>query len=184
MKNYEITAAAALVAISAALQIVHVGFAVPWGMWMDVVAVSWIVAYFLYGGRTAIVVSVISALVITLVAPATWLGATAKWLASVPLIFVMIAMSVTMKLKMRDFSKMHLLLLAVAVSIVIRAALLIPFNYYFALPIWVGWSTAEAMSFVPWWAIAGINALQTVVEVAIAWLLVFRFKLDRFSAWK
>ncbi|UCD03172.1 MAG: hypothetical protein JSV63_00870, partial [Candidatus Aenigmatarchaeota archaeon] len=98
MKNYEITAAAALVAISAALQIVHVGWASPWGMWVDVVAVSWIVAYLLYGGRTALVVSVVSALVITLVAPATWLGAMAKWLATVPFIAVMILMGTTMKL--------------------------------------------------------------------------------------
>ncbi len=184
MKTYEITAAAALAALAAALQIVHIGWMSPWGMWVDLVAVSWIAAYLLYGGRTALAVSVVSALIITFVDPSTWLGATAKWLATMPMIAVMVIMQKSLKMEIKDFGKLKVLLAAMALAVAIRAAVMIPFNYYFAIPIWTGWSTAEAMQFVPWWAIMGINAVQTAVEVVLAWLLVFRFKLDRFSVWK
>jgi len=184
MKPYEITAAAALAAISAALQIVHAGWISPWGMWIDIVAVSWIVAYFLYGSRTAFAVSLVSALIITFVAPSTWLGAMTKWTATVPLLFVMLGMEKAMKLKINDFRRLKYLAIAVFLAAIIRAAVLIPLDYYFAIPIWTGWSVSEAMAFVPWWAIAGINGAQTIVEAALAWLLVFRFKLDRFSVWK
>ena len=61
----------------------------------------------------------------------------------------------------------------------LRAALVTPLNYFWAIPIWTGWSPAQAMSFVPWWAIAGINGLQGVVEVGLAAILIYRFKLPR-----
>ena len=183
MKSYEITAAAALAAISAALQIVHVGWMSPWGMWIDIVAVSWIVAYLLYGGRTALVVSIVGALIITFAAPSTWLGASLKWIATLPMFLVPVIMQKTMRLKLKDFSKPLLLTTAIAIAIVLRVLIVIPVNYYFAIPIWTGWTPAEAMTFVPWWAIVGMNAIQGALDVILAWLLVFRFKLDRFSAW-
>ena len=90
MRSHEITAAATLAAISAAFQLVHpfTGWQSPWGMWIDVVAIPWIIAYFLFGGRPAIVVSIVGALIITMVAPSTWLGALMKWLATVPMIII------------------------------------------------------------------------------------------------
>jgi riboflavin transporter FmnP len=184
MKTHEITAAAALAAISAALQLVHVGWASPWGMWIDLVAVSWIVAYFLYGGRTALVVSIVGALIITFAAPSTWLGASLKLIATLPMFMVPVAMQRAMRLQVRDFRKPVLLAMAIAVAIIIRVLIVTPVNYYFAIPIWTGWTPAEAMTFVPWWAIVIMNAAQGVIEVILAWLLVFRFRLDRFSAWK
>ncbi len=184
MKTYELTAAAALAAISAALQIVHVGWMSPWGMWIDVVAVSWIVAYFLYGGRTALVVSVVGALIITFAAPSTWLGASLKWIATLPMFLIPIIMQKTMRLKIKDFKKPHLLIIATAIAIVLRVIIVIPVNYYFAIPIWTGWTPAEAMTFVPWWTITIMNVAQGAIEVIVAWLLVFRFRLDRFSAWQ
>jgi riboflavin transporter FmnP len=183
MKSYELTAAGALAAISAALQIVHVGWLSPWGLWIDAVAVSWILAFFLYGGRTALVVSIVGALIITLIAPSTWLGAIMKWTATIPMIVVLFAMQKVMKLKPGDMRKLRLIAVAVIAAVLLRGAIIIPLNYYFAIPIWTGWTTAEAMAFVPWWVIFGLNAIQGALEVAIAWLLVFRFRLDRFAVW-
>lgn len=184
MKSYEITAAAALAAISAALQIVHVGWMSPWGMWIDLVAVSWIVAYFLYGGRTAFVVSIVGAIIITFAAPSTWLGAMIKWMATVPMFIIPIVMQKTMRLQLKDFRKPMLLVAAIGLAVILRVLIVIPVNYYFAIPIWTGWTPLEAMEFVPWWAILGMNVIQGVLEVVLAWLLVFRFRLDRFSAWQ
>lgn len=184
MKAYEITACAALAVISAALQLVHVGWMSPWGMWVDLVAIPWIVAYFLYGEKPALTVSLVGVIIITLFAPSTWLGAIMKWLATMPMVLVPVMVQKTKKLKLKDFRKPLLLVPAIAVAIVLRGGIVIPVNYYFAIPIWTGWSTAKAMAFVPWWAIFGINAIQGVLEVLISWLLVFRFKLDRFATWQ
>ncbi|MBN1896190.1 MAG: hypothetical protein JW789_00495 [Candidatus Aenigmarchaeota archaeon] len=184
MKTYEITAAAALASISAVLQILHIGWASPWGIWIDLVAVSWIVAYFLYGGRTALVVSLVGAIIITFSAPSTWLGALMKWVSTVPLIFIMILFEKLMRIKVREYSKLKHGIAAVAVAVVLRGLITIPFNYYFAIPIWTGWSPAEAIEMIPWWAIFAINAVQTAIEFSVAWLIVFRFRLNRFSAWE
>ena len=184
MKTYEITAAAALASISAVLQILHIGWASPWGIWIDLVAVSWIVAYFLYGGRTALVVSIVGAIIITFSAPSTWLGALMKWIATVPLIFTMMTFERLLKIKVKDYSKLRHGIVVVAVAMIIRGLITIPFNYYFAIPIWTGWSPAEAMVMIPWWVMFALNAIQTIIEFSVAWLIVFRFKLSRFSVWE
>lgn len=184
MKSYEITAAAALAAISAVLQFVHLGFLTPWGMWIDLVAVSWIVAYLIYGPRVAIMVSVAGALIITLIAPSSWLGAFMKWTASAPLILTLFLVQKGMKAKPKDLSKMRYITVALGAALLIRCALMLPLNYYFAIPIWTGMPAAQAMDVVPWWAIAGINAIQGVLEAALAWMLVYRFRLGRFSSWE
>ncbi len=183
MRSNEITASAALAAISAALQMLHVGYLSPWGMWIDLVAVSWIIGYFIYGGKTAFVVSVVGALMITLMAPSTWLGALMKWLATVPMFLVPMAFQKFKGLKIEDFSRLRFLLPAMTIAILVRAAIVIPVNHNIAIPIWMGWTVAESMLYVPWWAIFGINAIQGALEVLVAWLLVFRFRLDRFRTW-
>ncbi len=184
MKSYELTTAAALAAISAALQLVHVGVATPSGIWIDLVAVSWVLAYFLYGTRMSLVVSIAGALIITLFAPSTWLGALMKWTATIPMIAVPAAFAVMARMKPSGYSAARKLILPVALALVIRAAVIVPLNYYFAIPIWTGWTPEEAIANLPWYLIAGLNAIQGVLEVALAWLLCFRFRLDRFSAWR
>ena len=184
MESQEITAAAALVAISAALQIVHVGWPFAWGMWIDIVAIPWLIAYFLYGARSAFVVSIAGAVVITLFAPATWLGALVKWVATVPMFLIPLVMQVTGKLKLKDFRKPQLLIMAIVAAVLLRGMITIPVNYFYALPIWLGWTPTEAMSYIPWYAIFGVNAIQGAIDVVVAWLLVFRFRLDRFATWR
>jgi riboflavin transporter FmnP len=192
MRSYEITAAAALAAISAVLQFVHLGFLTPWGMWIDLVAVSWIVAYFIYGPRVALTVSIAGALIITLIAPTSWLGAVMKWTASVPLILTLFIVQNGMKAKQKDLAKARYLLIAVAGALLIRCSLMVPLNYYFAIPIWTGMSVPELeMAFGPvllgfpmWFWIVAVNVAQGILEAALAWVLVYRFRLDRFSSWE
>jgi riboflavin transporter FmnP len=66
----------------------------------------------------------------------------------------------------------------------LRGVIVIPANYYYALPIWTGWTPEKAMSMLPWWIIFSLNAIQGILEVTVAWLLVFKFKLKRFATWK
>lgn len=184
MKTYEISAFAALAAISAVFQIVHLGYQTPWGMWIDVVAIPWILAFFLYRGRGSLIVSTIGAMIITLVAPSTWLGASMKWLATMPMWLMLWMWQRTFKLKLKDFKKLRIMIPCILLGIILRGLIIIPTNYYYALPIWTGWTPEQAMGMLPWWIILSLNALQGILEVVIAWLLVFKFRLKRFKSWE
>ena len=181
MEIQEITAAAALVAISIALQLVHVG--IPFGyVWVDLVAIPWIIAFFLFGGRSSLVVSLVSMLLIIIFAPFGFIGGPVKWVATLPMwllpwIWVRISGS-----KNVDFKKKGKLIAWIGLAVVIRSIIIIPFNYYIAFPL-VGVAPLEAMALVPWWLLAGLNVVQGILEVMLAWLLVFRFRLDRFATW-
>lgn len=184
MKTYEISAFAALAAISAVFQIVHLGYQTPWGMWIDVVAIPWILAFFLYRGRGSLIVSTIGAIIITLVAPSTWLGASMKWLATMPMWLMLWSWQVVFKLRSKDFKKLRVIIPTIILGIILRGLIVIPVNYYYAIPIWTGWTPEQAMEMLPWWIIFSLNAIQGVLEVVVAWLLVFKFRLERFRKWE
>ncbi len=184
MKTYEISAFAALAAISAVFQIIHLGYQTPWGMWIDVVAIPWILAFFLYRGRGSLIVSTIGAIIITLVAPSTWLGASMKWLATMPMWLMLWLWQVVFKLKLKDFKKLRVIIPCIILGIILRGLIVIPVNYYYAIPIWTGWTPEQAMEMLPWWIIFSLNAVQGVLEVIVAWLLVFKFRLERFKKWE
>ena len=183
MDSFEIAGCAALAAVSAVFQIVHVGYPTPWGMWIDVVAIPWILAFFLFGWRGALTVSVLGALIITLVAPTTWLGAYMKWIASFPMWFMLWVWVKTFKLKLKDFSKLKIILVCICLAIILRGLIVVPVNYYFAIPLWTGLIPEVAMQIIPWYIIVGLNIIQGTLEVLVAWLLMFRFGLMRFSLW-
>lgn len=179
-----LTSAAMLAAVSSVLQIAHLGYLSPWGMWIDFVAVPWILAYFLFGWRGAFTVSAVSSLIITFVAPSTWLGALMKFTATLPMWAVPFLFRRTLGLKLDDFKKTRLLLVILALAIVLRGLLVIPLNYFYAIPIWTGMSPSQAIGFIPWWVIFGLNAVQGTLEFMLAWLLVFRSRIARFALWE
>ncbi|MDI6826741.1 MAG: hypothetical protein QMD36_06210 [Candidatus Aenigmarchaeota archaeon] len=184
MKTYEITGCAALAAISAAFEIVHIGYPTQWGMWIDVVAIPWILAFFLYRGRAALFVSIVGSIIITLVAPSSWLGASMKWLATMPMWLILWALQKSWKLRLRDFKRARVIISCIYFAVILRGIIMIPTNYYYALPVWTGWSPEKAMAMLPWWIIFSLNAIQGILEVTVAWLLVFKFKLKRFATWE
>lgn len=173
---------AALASISALFQLLHVGFKTQWGMWIDIVAVPWIVAYFLFGIKGGLMASIVGSIVITLIAPDTWLGASAKLIATVPMFLTLYASTLIFKKKIEQFKSIKNILLPILSAIVIRGILMFFFNYYFALPIWIpGKTPTELMNIFPWYIIIGINAVQGVIDVIFAWILVFKYKLMRFG---
>jgi len=60
---------------------------------------------------------------------------------------------------------------------------MLPLNYYWAIPIWTGLTTDQAMTIIPWYIIVVFNSIQAIVDVIFAWLLVFKFKLYRYAGW-
>lgn len=184
METYEVAGCAGLAAISAVFQIVHVGYPTPWGMWIDIVAIPWILAFFLYRWRGALIVSVLGAIIITLVAPSTWLGALMKWLATLPMWLMLVALQQIWKLELKDFVRLRIILLAVCLAVILRGLVIVPVNYYFAIPIWTGWTPEKAMQFIPWYIIVGLNTVQGILEVLVAWILMFKFRLTRYASWE
>ena len=173
---------AALAAISAIFQLLHVGIKTQWGMWIDVVAVPWIIAYFLFDLKGGLTVSLVGSIIITLIAPDTWLGASAKFIATVPMFLVLYGATIIFKKNIAQFKKLRNIILPVLVAIILRGVLMFFFNYYFALPIWIpGKTSIELMNIFPWYIIVGINAVQGIIDVVFAWILVFPYKLSRFG---
>lgn len=173
---------AVLASISALFQLLHVGIKTQWGMWIDIVAVPWIMAYFLFGARGGLMVSLVGSIIITLIAPDTWLGASAKFIATVPMFMILYITTLIFKNKINQFKKLRNILIPTLIAIGLRGVLMFFFNYYFALPIWIPGKTAiQLMSIFPWYIIIGINAIQGIIDVVFAWILIFPYKLSRFG---
>lgn len=177
-----IALSAALAAISAVLQFIHIGYKSPqWGMWIDLVAVTWIAAYFLFGVKSSLAVSLMGALIITLFAPDTWLGASMKWVATAPMWVCLFLWLKISKKKIASYKKIINIIIPTVLGIVIRSLLVLPLNYYYAIPIWTGMTSSQAISAIPWFVIAGFNTIQGILDVVLAWIIVFRFRLSRFA---
>lgn len=181
----ELVVIAGLSALSTVTQLVHIGYRSPqFGMWIDVVAVSWIIAFFLFGARISFIVSILGAVMITLFAPDTWLGASMKWIASAPMWISLSLWAYFLKRSITQYRKFWFLLVPIVVGLLIRCLITIPLNYYYAIPIWTGMTTSQAMTAIPWYIIALFNIIQGLFDVIFAWIIVFKFQINRFSSIK
>ena len=183
IKTRELAIAAGLAAVSAVVQLMHIGYQSPqWGMWIDIVSVTWIIALLLFGLRISFIVSIIGAVIITLFAPDTWLGASMKWLASFPIWFILGIWLIYKKKALTFYKKTSHLIVPVLIGIAIRCIIIIPVNYYYAIPIWTKMTPEQSMAAIPWYIIALFNVIQSILDIGIAWILVYKFRLNRFAA--
>jgi len=278
MKTYQLIAVAMLSALAAIFQLINnvVGIPTGFGMTVDLVGVPALLAFFLFGLDAALYVSVLTAFIITLIAPTTWLGASMKFAATLPmflfpaiyvisvkgrskntkilisLLFViflamfalMLPSSINLISKqfitetnqtiyaipkveiikveggsitlgslllgllpitaiailslvllifweryakganVSVFSNPYAMSLVLVASVLVRGVTMLIANYYYAGPIFWGISTEEFMRLVPWYLIFGWNMFQGVLEVALAWVVAFRFKfVKRYGTW-
>ncbi len=177
----KITSASMLAAISIIFQIVHIGYLTPWGMWIDLVAIPWILAYFIFGFRTSVLTACVSAVLISLLAPSGYIGASMKLLATIPMIIGPALVLWLSRKKIKDLEKIKWLMIVLAVSLVIRGVFVLPVNYFIAIPLFFGMETSQALTFIPPWLMFLLNAIQGVIDIMIAWTLAFRFKMTRFG---
>ena len=183
IKTHELAIASGLAAVSAVVQLIHIGYISPqWGMWIDIVAVTWAIALLLFGLRISFIVSLIGAIIITFVDPSTWLGAGMKWLASFPVLLMLGLWLINNKKPLTYYHKISHLIAPVVLGILIRCLIVIPVNYYYAIPIWTKMTPAQAMTAIPWYIIALFNIVQTILEIGLAWILVYKFRLNRYAS--
>jgi riboflavin transporter FmnP len=178
----QIAISGAFAALSATVQLVHIGYQSPtWGMWIDIVAVTWFVAYFLFGLQSSLLVSLVGSLIITFFAPDTWLGASMKFIATISVILLLFSWVTLRHKKLNWYANPYHLIIPLIISMIIRSCLVLPLNYYYAIPIWTGMTPSEAMKVIPWLIIVIFNVIQTIFDVIFAWVIVYKFKLSRFA---
>lgn len=178
----ELTMISSLATVSALLQLAHIGYQSPqFGMWIDFVACSWIIAFFLFGIRGALLTSLISAIIMTLFAPETWLGASMKWTLSLPVLLCLHFWLVITRKNSTIYSNPRSLIIPVMIALILRAVLALPLNYYYAIPIWLGIPSPQAIATIPWYAISLFNLAQGLCDIILAWVITFHFKIIKFK---
>jgi len=179
----ELIISSSLATVSALLQLIHIGYQSPqFGMWIDFVACSWIIAFFLFGIRVALFTSLVSTVIITLFAPETWLGASMKWTLSMPNLLCLSLWTIIMRKQPEDYSKIKLLIFPGLCALILRGLLALPLNYYYAIPIWLGIPAPQAIAAIPWYVIVIFNSLQGLVDIILAWIITFHFKIIKFKS--
>lgn len=90
MKTYKLTAVAMLSAIAAIFQFSHgvIGIPTGFGMTVDLVGVPIMLGFFLFGLDAALYISILTAFIITVASPETWLGASMKFAATAPMFLI------------------------------------------------------------------------------------------------
>lgn len=179
---HELVISSSLATISALLQLIHIGYQSPqFGMWIDLVACSWIIAFFLFGIRAALLTSLVGAVIITLFSPETWLGASMKWILSMPNLLCLYFWSIITHKKPETYNNIKFLGTPVFCALCLRSLLALPLNYYYAIPIWLGIPSSQAIATIPWYIIVIFNSLQGLVDVTLAWIITFHFKIIKFN---
>ena len=160
----------------------------PWGMKIDFVGTVWVLSYFLYELPVALPVSAITTLYIALLMPTGFVGASMKFIATLPMFLIPAIASylpcfAPRRAKIFDSVRLTvgLCILATAVRLLVATAV----NYYWAVPLWTGIPTDEILgamfngslfAFIAF--VAGMNVLQGVVDILVPWMLAFKLKLS------
>lgn len=182
MKAREIGLIGLLLSLSLVLQISPLKVPTQWGMTIDLVAVPIVVIYILLGFWSSVTALVLLFLGLSLVSPASWLGASMKFFATLS---VVIGLEIAKRITRFDFKNYKrerdlviFVLVAYLIGIAIRIPAMVAMNYYYALPLWLGIPreqvipTIEEWFHIPFWLVIGIpNAIQSVVDVVLSVLV-------------
>lgn len=158
---------------------------VPWGMKIDFVGTTWLVAYFLFGFAEALCVSSITAVYMAFLGPTGIVGATMKFIATVSMFGVFELLMILPFVRKRTFKNPIVMTATSVMAILARVVSTCVVNYYWAVPIWVGPDFMEKlfggsiMAFVAF--VVGMNLLQSLVDIVIPWSIALRlgFFLNR-----
>ena len=166
----------------------------PWGMKIDFVGTVWVLAYFLYDLPVALPVSAITALYITLFMSTGFVGATMKFIATIPMFLIPALVSYLPFFSNRSSKIFNNLFLTGGLCIlanIVRLLLATVVNYYWAVPLWTGIPTDQILdvmfngsfkAFIVF--VSGMNVVQGIVDIVIPWMLAFKLKLSTtFGTW-
>lgn len=177
MKNREIIMAGMLALLSVVLELTPIVWKTPWGMDIDLVGLPWLLSGVLFGLYAGLLTSAAAGFVIGLIAPSSFLGAGMKLAATIPLVLGLAALRKRLKKKK---GRIPLFMLAGLLAVLIRTVAMIFMNYYIALPLWLKQDPATLFQEIPLWVIYVPNLIQSMIELVLCYLLVFKTKLFRY----
>ncbi|WP_048150588.1 ECF transporter S component [Palaeococcus ferrophilus] len=180
MKARDVAILALMLALALVLQLSPLKVKTPWGMDIDFVAVPMVLLYLLYGLETGFLGLVLLFLGISMVGSSSWLGASMKFLATLSVVLGLELAKRLTHFKVGSPEKyLPFIVLGTVFGILIRAPLMMAMNYYYAIPVWFGVPREQVIPLVeefthmPFWlAISLPNAIQTVVDVIGAFLVI------------
>jgi len=192
-KPYFITSVAVLSTLAIIAEIIP-SFRVPWGMKIDFVGVIWVLAFFLYGLSEALCVSTIATIFILGYSPTAFVGATMKFIATVPMFLVPAAfryLPISSEKASKVFNSIWAITAVGIFAILVRVIACSIANYYWAIPLFFGMPSEVVLQRMfgnSIWAfiasVAGMNVLQGIVDIVVPWFLVFKGRLGRyFGTW-
>ncbi len=122
MKTYDLVIIGMLAALAAIFQVAHgvIGIPTGFGMTVDLVAVPALLAFFLFGLEHSLWVLLIASAVITLIAPDSWLGASMKFSATLPMVVVP-AFYLLSRGKMAQFAALGALAFIAAIALLVAS---------------------------------------------------------------
>ena len=192
-KSYFVVSTAILSALAILFDVMSDAFPLraPWGMKIDFVGVIWILAYFLYGLKEALSVSIITAIFISMVMPTGFLGATMKLIATLPMFVIpeLIARFYGSKRRAKIFNNIIIITISGILATIVRLVVATLLNLYWAIPIYYGIPQVEVINALGGWValitlVAGFNVIQGIVDIFVSWLLAFKFNLSEyFGTW-
>ncbi|MFH1470467.1 MAG: hypothetical protein ABIF01_01855 [Candidatus Micrarchaeota archaeon] len=128
MRTYRMVAVALFAAAAALFQLLHsvIGIPTGFGMVVDLAGLPVLLAFFIFGFEEAVGVLVLLSLIITLVSPETWLGASMKFAGTLPMVLTPALWLLAAK-KKNDLGRigaMAVMLIVVSLSLFLLAGLI------------------------------------------------------------
>jgi riboflavin transporter FmnP len=171
----------------------------PWGMQIDLVAIPWMICWIIFGLKPALLSLLISAPLIGFVGPFAGgaIGAIMKPLATIWMFLIPAIFAWKLGGTKQLLENKRLFVLAGALALIVRAAVTVLANFYFALPFFFNmtpetiigmFSDPAALSFFGnWLGVIGLgayiaevafwNTIQGIIDLAAAMimgLIIFR----------
>ncbi|MFX0096352.1 MAG: hypothetical protein ACFE7E_01170 [Candidatus Hodarchaeota archaeon] len=170
-----IAGAALFAALSTLLQFVPI-YVTPWGMAIDLVAVPWVICFFVFGFESALVCSLICLPTVGLVGGGGFVGAIMKFAASVWMFVVPTALVLRIREGRYAIIKRTLVFVLVSIgAIVVRNLVTVLFNFYFAIPVFFGISIEEGAGWVVGVSEAFLTGLFGELDLLLTFALIIAF---------
>lgn len=184
-KSYSIISIAIMSALAIIFDVIP-SVRAPWGMKIDFVGTVWVLSYFLYGLSIAFPVSAITSLYLTFFSTTGFVGATMKFVATIPMFLIPALVSHLPFFSNRGskiFNNLPLIIGLNIIANVVRLLVATVVNLYWAIPIWTGMTQDEILGYygglIPLIIfVAVLNVLQGFVDILVAWALAFKTKLS------
>jgi riboflavin transporter FmnP len=178
MSSKEIAIVGIMLGLSLMLEVIPVEMPTMWGMKIDLVAVPIVMVYLMtgfLGGLTAVFLLFIG---LSLVSPSSWLGGFMKASATLTVLLGFEAARWITRFDFERANRRSVVLfgvLAYIFGVAIRIPLMVAFNYYFAIQMFLGIphervvQAVEEWTHVPFWVAIGLpNAVQSIIDVFVS----------------